>query len=185
MKIMIRIGLFILVVGVFYCLYMLNLTLDTFKNLAIILGVIVSLVVYITNSIYQYKQRISDNAIRYITLHDKLFENNFLKNNIQAMEDGSFERKSSDEKSFNRLLGEIEHLAFLTKMGVVSKSMNIYMFGWFAQHIQPVLTENERKNIYWEMAVEFLDDLKNDADSFSEKTKQERKEYFNTNHFFH
>lgn len=160
-------------------------TLQDYANFSVIWGVLIALVVYITNSFYQYKQRISDNAIRYMEVNTKLFEHEFLSKNIQAMEDGTFERKAEDEKSFNRLLVEIEHLALMSKRGVVSKSANVYMFGWFARHIQPVLTEKERNNVYWELAVEFLDDLKEEADDFYKKTKEQRQEYFEKNHFFH
>ena len=160
-------------------------TLQDYTNFSVIWGVIIALVVYITNSLYQYKQRISENAIRYMEVHTKLFENEFLSENIQAMEDGTFERTAEDEKSFNRLLGEIEHLALMSKSGVVSKTANIYMFGWFARHIQPVLTAEERNNVYWELVVEFLDELKEEADDFYKKTKEQRQEYFEKNHFFH
>ena len=167
------------------CIYRLGWTLDEYRNLAIISGVVIALIVYITNSYYQYKQRVSENALRYMELHEKLFENKFLKDNIQAMEKGELKRTEKDEQEFNRLLGDVEKLAFLTKTGVVSKTINIYMFGWFARHIQPLINKEERDNVYWEVAVEFLDDLKSDADDFYKKTKKERDKYFNKNHFFH
>jgi len=153
-------------------------TLQDYANFSVIWGVIIALVVYITNSTYQYKQRISENAIRYMEVHTKLFEHEFLSKNIQTMENGTFERNDEDEKSFNRLLGEIEHLALMSKSGVVSKTANVYMFGWFARHIQPALTAKERNNVYWELAVEFLDELKEEADDFYKKTKEQRQEYF-------
>ena len=176
--------LFILILGcTWYFIKPSNL--KDYADFSVIWGVIIALIVYITNSFYQYKQRISQNAIRYMEMHSKLFENDFLKNNIQAMESGTFKRKDDDEKEFNRLLGEIEHFALLSKHGVVSKTANIYMFGWFAKHLQPALTSKERNNVYWELAVEFLDDLKEEADDFYKKTKEEREEYFSKNHFFH
>jgi hypothetical protein len=163
-------------------------TLEEYRNIAVIAGVIIALIVYITNSYYQYKQRISENALRYIEVHEKLFGNRFLADNIQAMEEGTFRRDTNNqesEKAFNRLLGQIEHLALLVNHGVISKTANIYMFGWFASHLQPVLTANERNNVYWELAVHFLDNLKKDADDFYKKSKEERDKYFKKNHFFH
>lgn len=164
------------------------MTLDDYRNIAVIGGVIMALLVYITNSYYQYKQRVSENALRYIEVHEKLFQNEFLTSNIRAMDLGTFKRDTTDDKSetnFNRLLGEIEHLALLARHGVVSKSANVYMFGWFASKIQPVLTSEERNNVYWELAVQFLDDLKREADDFYKLSKDERKKYFQKNHFFH
>ncbi len=162
--------------------------IDYARNVSVIAGVVIALAVYITNSYFQYKQRISDNALRYIEAHEKLFKNEFLIKNIHAMERGTFQRDRTDpssELNFNRLLGEVEHLALLAKHGVVSKSANVYMFGWFASHIQPVLTSEERNHVYWELAVSFLDELKRDADDFYKLTKEQRTEYFQKNHFFH
>lgn len=178
-------GLLAGLVLVIFLIDYLDWPIEKYRNLSIVFGVIIALVVYITNSYFQYKQRISSNAIRYMELHSKLFENEFLKNNIQAMENGELKRTKNDEKDFNRLLGEVEQLAFLSKTGVVSKTINIYMFGWFARHIQPLINTKERENVYWEVAVEFLDELKKDADDFYKKNKEERKSYFNKNHFFH
>ena len=164
------------------------MSIEDYRNIAVIFGVVVALIVYITNSYYQYKQRVSDNALRYIAAHEKLFENEFLIENSQAMEDGTFKRDLNDKKakhSFDNLLGEIEHIAILAQHGVVSKSANVYMFGWFARHLQPVLTSEERNNIYWELAVRFLDDLKREADDFYKLSKEEREKYFRKNHFFH
>lgn len=165
-----------------------RMNLDDYKDMAIILGVIVSLIVYITNSYHQYKQRTSDNAIRYLDVHSKLFKNEFLKKNIKAMEDGSFKRDASDEKSeveFNKLLREIENLALLSENGVISKTANVYMFGWFASRIQPVLTSEERNNIYWELAVKFLDELRDESEDFYKLSKIKREEYLKKRHFFH
>ena len=53
------------------------MTLDDYRNIAVIGGVVIAVIVYITNSCYQYKQRVSDNALRYINVHDKLFHNEF------------------------------------------------------------------------------------------------------------
>lgn len=165
-----------------------NMGLEDYRNVAIIIGVMVALIVYITNSYYQYKQRISENAVRYLDIHSKLFENEFLRNNIKAMEDGEFKRDTADkesEKAFNRLLGEIEHLALLSKNGVISKTANVYMFGWFALHIQPVLTSEERNNVYWELAVKFLDELRDEAEDFYKLSKLKREKYLKKRHFFH
>jgi hypothetical protein len=163
-------------------------SIEEWRNIAVIAGVVISVIVYATNSFFQYKQRVSDNGLRYIDIHEKLFKNQFLIDNIQAMEQGTFKRDRTNEdseKSFNRLLGEIEHLALLAGHGVISKTANIYMFGWFARHIQPVITADERNNVYWELAVQFLDELKKDADDFYKKSKKERDEYFKKKHFFH
>lgn len=189
--VVITVGTFLLLVGT-YCLIERQ-GLENARNYSVIFGVLIALIVYVTNSYYQYKQRISDNAFRYIKVHNNLFDNEFLSKNIPAMEQAEREKSTfvrdlndaESEKNFNRLLGSIEHLALLSKHGVVSKSANIYMFGWFARHIQSVLTSEERNNVYWELAVKFLDELKQDADDFYRLPKEERARYFQKNHFFH
>jgi len=59
------------------------------------------------------------------------------------------------------------------------------MFGWAAQKIQPILTAKERDNVYWELAVQCLDELKDAADDFYKKKKAERQEYRRKDHFKH
>ena len=161
------------------------MTLEDYRNIAVISGVIVALIVYITNSYFQYKQRISENAMRCMDLHDKLFENKFLKCNLTAIENGMFERSESNEKDFVKLLADIEKLALLTRTGVVSKTIAVYMFEWFGEHIPKILTQEERDNVYWEVTVEYLEELKNESDDFRKKTKTQRNKYFRKNHFFH
>lgn len=185
------IATFLLLASTYYLIEQQGL--ENARNYSVIFGVLIAIIVYVTNSYYQYKQRISDNALRYIEVHKNLFNNEFLLRNIPAMEKAEKERSAfvrdlndaESEKNFNRLLGNIEDLALLSKHGVVSKSANIYMFGWFARHIQSVLTIEERNNVYWELAVKFLDELKQDADDFYNLSKDTRAKYFKKNHFFH
>jgi hypothetical protein len=157
-------------------------------SVATTLGVIIALVVYISNSKAQDRQRVVENVVRFQEAHARLFQNEFLSDNLQAMEEGTFARDLNDkemERHFSRLLGDIEYFALLQKAGAISRTMNVYMFGWFAQRIQPVLTSQERSNVYWQLAVEFLDEMKKEADEFSRVSPEERREYFQSNHFSH
>ncbi len=43
----------------------------------------------------------------------------------------------------------------------------------------------ERLRAVMYLAVEFLDELKDEAEDFYKKTKEERNTYFEKNHFFH
>ena len=104
----------------------------------------------------------------------------FLLESWRAFEKGTFKRDQNNEEmetQFSRLLGEIEHVALLEKAGAISKTLNIYMFGWWAQRLQPILTTQERNNIYWEVAVQYLDELKGEADDFYKLTQEERRKY--------
>ena len=166
----------------------MGLTLEDGRNIATIAGTAIALFVYITNSLQQRRQRRIENALRFLAVHQRLWQTPFLEKNLPAMEAGTFSRESWDaamENDFSRFLGDLEELALLLQSRVVSQQLSIYMFGWFAQKIQPILTAKERDNVYWELAVQCLDELKDAADDFYKKTKAERQEYHRRNHFKH
>lgn len=148
----------------------------------------IALGVYITNSIQQRRQRRVENALRFVAAHQRLWQTPFIAKNLHAMEAGTFSRSSwngATEDDFSKFLGDLEELALLLESGIVSQQLSIYMFGCVAQKVQPVLTAKERDNVYWELAVQCLDELKHAADDFYKKTKAERLEYHRRDHFRH
>jgi hypothetical protein len=166
----------------------MSLTLEDGRNIATIAGTAIALFVYITNSIQQRRQRRIENALRFLAVHQRLWKTPFVEKNLPAMEAGTFSRESWDEAmedDFSRFLGDLEELGLLLRCGAVSQQLSIYMFGWLAQRVQPVLAAKERDNVYWELAVQCLDELKDAADDFYKKTKAERQEYHRKDHFKH
>jgi flagellar biosynthesis regulator FlaF len=164
------------------------LTLEDGRNIATIMGTAIALGIYITNSIQQLRQRRVENALRFIAAHQRLWQTPFIAKNLHAMEAGAFSRTSWNEVAeddFSKFLGDLEELALLLQAGIVSQQLSIYMFGWVAQKIQPILTAKERDNVYWELAVQCLDELKDAADDFYKKTKAERQQYHGRDHFKH
>jgi hypothetical protein len=164
------------------------LTLEDGRNIATIFAALVALVVYVTNSVQQYRQRQLENVGRFLDAHRKLFQSKFLVQNWKAFEDGTYKRDLSNQQmegEFSRLLGEIEYFALLRRTRAISQTMSIYMFGWWAQRLQPLLTAEERNNVYWELAIEFLDEMKAAADDFYKMTKEQRADYFRYPHFRH
>lgn len=156
--------------------------------MATIAGTVVALTVYTTNSVQQRRQRRVENALRFIAAHQRLWQTPFIAKNLHAMEAGTFSRASwneATEDEFSKFLGDLEELALLLQSRIVSQRLSIYMFGWVAQKIQPLLTAKERDNVYWELAVQCLDELKDAADDFYKKTKAERQEYHRRDHFKH
>ena len=126
--------------------------------------------------------------LRFLTVHQTLWQTPFIEKNRRAMETGTFSRESWDdamEKDFSGFLGDLEEFALLQRSGAISQQLSIYMFGWFARKIQPILTAKERDNVYWELAVQCLDELKDAADDFYKKTKAERQQYHRSDHFNH
>jgi|RifCSPhighO2_12_1023870.scaffolds.fasta_scaffold00580_9 hypothetical protein len=55
------------------------------------------------------------------------------------------------------------------------------MFGWFAQKIQPHITNEERGNIFWELAVHYIDGLNKAADDYSKLPNEKREKYLRKN----
>jgi hypothetical protein len=164
-----------------------SLTLEELSHAATAIGVTVGLVTYITATRAQARQRRIDNAMRYWDCHAKLFApDGYCKLNVKAMEAGTFKREPNDlamETKFNELLSNCEHVALLQRTGVVPKSLDAYMFGWFAKQIFPALTDREKAEPYWEVAVEYIREAKLSAERLDTMPKEERSAYLKKNHF--
>jgi len=156
-------------------------TIADYKDLATIIGIVVAVITYITNSYFQFRNKRIENLKRYFDAHDNLFEKDgFILSNIRAFEAGTYKRDIENEemeKKFNRFLGDVEKIAFLTSHNAVPLTVQAYMFGWFAQKIQPHITANERSNLFWELAVHYLDELKKSADDYAARPNGEREKY--------
>lgn len=152
-----------------------------------IVGVVAALAVYVANSKAQARQRSIDNAMRYWDAHSRLFEaGSYLTVVVQDMEAGTYKRDMADkalELKFNRFLGNIEHIALLQNAGGVPKSINAYMLGWFCKQIYPQITDAEKANRYWEIAVDFIEEIKKEAEQLDDFGKVQRLEYLRKNHF--
>jgi hypothetical protein len=157
------------------------MTLEECTQITTIVGVIVAVVTYVTTSKAQSKQRSIDNAIRYWDCHSGLFSpDSYIHANLKAMEAGTYNRDESDsemELKFHALLSTCEHIVLLQKAGGLPKSINAYMFGWFAKKIYPVLTDHEKAEPYWELAVDFLKETKLEAEKLDAMSKKERLAY--------
>ena len=165
------------------------MTLSDARDIFTIIGVVIAVLVYITNSYFQFRNRRIENIQRFLDAHDRLFdEDDYIMSNIKEMESGTYKRELTNKEmeiKFNRLLANIERVALLTNNKAVSKTIQVYMFGWFAQRIQPQLTNDERNNIYWELAIRYLDEMKTAADDYVKKDSTQRTEYWKKRHFSH
>lgn len=152
--------------------------LDTIRTVIMGLGTSVALITYITNSINNYRNKNIENIDRFLKAHDELLKDDgYIMSNLKEMEAGTFKRDQSDEemeKKFNRLLGGIEDLALLTSHKAVPTSIQVYMFGWFAKKIQPELTNEEKTNLFWELAVSYIDELVKATNDYEKLTTEER-----------
>ncbi|QWV93735.1 hypothetical protein KP004_00660 [Geomonas oryzisoli] len=165
----------------------LGLALEEWAHIATSGGVVIAVITYVTSTLANKRQRSIDNAIRYWDCHGKLFApNGYIRSNVKAMEAGTYNRDLSDiemEVKFNEFLSNCEHVALLQKAGGVPKTINAYMMGWFAKKIFPELTDREKAEPYWEIAVDFLRETKLEAERLDTFPKEKRIAYLKKNHF--
>lgn len=156
------------------------------KDVVMTLSVLLALWVYFTNTKNYQRQLTADNALRFIAAHQKLVDTKFLSENRDKLESGAFHRdtpNAEEDKKFIELLRAFEQIALLQKAKAIPESANTYMFGWIAQKIEPILTQDERDDDYWVVAVEFIKNMKSLADDLDKKTKIERVQYFQNINF--
>lgn len=161
------------------------MTLADWKDVATIIGIVIAVLTYLTNSYFQFRNKGIENLKRYFDAHDTLFDaDGFIMANINDFEAGTYKRDTTDkdmEKKLNRFLGDVEKIAHLTSHGAVPTTVQVYMFGWFAQKIQPHLTNGERGNIFWELAIHYIDELAKAADDYSKFPNEKREKYLQKN----
>jgi len=165
----------------------LGITIEDWAYIATITSVLGAAVAFALNVKSQIRQRSIDSCIRYVGYHERLFyEGGYLRANVAAMEAGTFKRDESNaemEKTFREMLSEFERLALLHKAGGAPESINAYMLGYFAKHIYPVLSNREKAEPYWELAVEFICETKKAAERFDALSKEKRLKFIMKNHF--
>ena len=163
----------------------MEMTLSQWKDIAIISGIVVSVLTYVTNSYFQSRNKNIENLKRYFDAHDNLFdEDGFIMSNIKELEAGTYKRDLENKEmeiKFNRFLGDVEKIAYLTSHKAVPVTVQVYMFGWFAQRIQPELTNSERNNAFWELAIHYIDELKKAADDYTKLETKKREKYLMKN----
>lgn len=161
------------------------MTLSDWKDVATIVGIVIAVLTYLTNSYFQFRNKRIENLKRYFDAHDQLFDaDDFIMANIKELEAGTYKRDPTDkdmEKKFNRFLGDVEKIAYLTSHGAVPTTVQVYMFGWFAQKVHPHLTNGERNNIFWELAIHYIDELKKAADDYTKLPNEKREQYLKKN----
>ena len=164
-----------------------GVTLEEWSYIATTLGVVIAVVTYVNATRAQARQRAIDNAMRYWDCHEKLLTTDgYIRSNVKAMEAGTYKRNLSDvamELKFNVFLSNCEHIALLQKAGGVPKTINAYMMGWFAKKIYPELSDREKAEPYWEIAIDFIRETKLEAERLDALPKDERIAYLKKNHF--
>lgn len=168
-------------------------SLGFIKDWATVIGVIIALVTYVTNSMAQRRQRIIENVSRFNEAHLSLYkEGKFLHEKYEFMDEDvnglptlKLNRDDPNELTmFHEFLGEIEHFAILQTIGAISKNGNAYFFGWYAKQIKPLIDE-ERPEPFWQVAVKFIDEMAAEGERFTRMSPDEQATYLSTQIFNH
>ena len=158
------------------------MTSDELRNYATVLAALVALAVFLINSILLRRNRRIENFARFIEAHDRLFQRDgYIIRNIAAIDRDDLKRDMADEQMealFQMMLIEIEHLAILANNNAVPRHTQVYMFGWYAQRILKVISEKERTNMSWELALHYLDQLAKDTALYQSLTTGQRRRYW-------
>jgi hypothetical protein len=155
---------------------------EELRNWATVVAASVALLVFLANSFVMVRNRRIENLSRFIASHRQLFQpDGYIAANLTAMEAGQLARDADDdamEAKFHLMLIEIEHLALLANNSAVPRPTQVYMFGWYATHIQRVVSQHERENMSWELALGYLDALVLDTARYQELTPAERERFW-------
>jgi len=155
---------------------------DELRNWATVVAAMVALLVFLVNSFLLIRNRRLENVSRFIETHRHLFEpDGYLAHNLIAMESGTLKRDLSDlrmEARFHLMLVEIERLAILANNQAVPRHTQVYMFGSYTRPILAVLTEQDRNNMFWELALGYLDGLARDTAAYEKLSRQERERFW-------
>lgn len=169
-----------------------NDPISKLKDCATILGVLIAIITYVTNSLAQWRQRTIDNARLFNEAHLSLFEKGkFLHEFYKDMDENenglpilTINRENKDSMNmFHEFLGEIEHFSMLQEIGAISKNGNAYFFGWYAKQIKPLL-DKERIEPFWQVAVKFIDEMASEGERFNRMPLSKQTKYLSAKKMF-
>lgn len=152
------------------------------RNWATVVAASVALLVFVVNSLLLLRNRRIENLGRFIESHRELFlPDGYIVANLTAMQGNKLVRDAGDEvmeAKFHLMLVEIEHLALLANNHAVPRPTQVYMFGWYATQIHRVITDRERQNMSWELALGYLDALVQDTARYLQLTRAQRERFW-------
>ncbi len=151
------------------------------QNYASIAAAFIALLVFIVNSYSQFRNRRLENLSRFFDVHRRLFApGGYLEKHLDAFVAGTMRRVPEDpvsEADFHTMMLEVERLAILANNNAVPESTQVYMFGWYAQRINKLISEKERQEVFWELALSYLQRLASLADEYERTTAERRKRF--------
>ncbi len=158
------------------------LTSSELRDYATVVTATVALLVFFANTVSQVRNRRIENVARFNQVHQRLFApDGYLGRNVVAIENGTMIRDRGDaamEARFHLMLLEIERLAVLANNQAVPRSTQVYLFGSYAAHILRLLTEEEERSMFWELAVGYLKRISADTERYQKLAPAEREAFW-------
>ncbi len=153
------------------------------RDYATIVAACVALLVFLVNSFLHTRNERIENVSRFIESHRRLFApNGFLASNLKDIDADELKRDRSDAAmgaKFHRMLVEIEYLAILANNMAVPRSTQVYMFGWYTRKIMAIVSDDERNNISWELALAYMERLAKDSENYERLPVEQRRKFWN------
>ena len=154
------------------------MTSSDLRDYATVTAAITALLVFAFNSHIQRRNQRIENLARFFEVHRRLLAvEGFLMKHFAAIEAGTFVRDPNDEdneRKFHVLLLQVEQLAILAHNRAVPESTQVYMFGLYASHLCKLLTERDHENMFWELAISYLQRLSELTTEYRCMTPRER-----------
>lgn len=155
---------------------------SVFRDYATVVAASVALLVFIVNSFLHTRNERIENVARFIESHRQLFATDgFLASNLSDIDRNELKRDRNNavmEAKFHRMLIEIEYLAILANNKAVPRSTQVYMFGYYARKILAIISEDERNNISWELALAYMDKLAKDSTEYEQLPVEKRRKFW-------
>jgi hypothetical protein len=139
------------------------MSLEVFKDIATILGVVIGLFVFI-KGILEYKQQGSQKrAEQFLQMRKRLKENDTFKHIAELLEKDDTELTNVPFKDKRDFLGLFEEVAIMMNSKLIKKEVAHYMFGYYA--IKCWDSKNfwntaNRDSIYWKLFKNFVIEMK-------------------------
>lgn len=154
------------------------MTSSELRDYATVTAAITAVLVFAFNSRVQRRNRVIENLARFFEVHRRMLAmDGFLMKNFAALQVGNYVRDPTDEdneRRFHVLLLHVEQLAILANNRAVPESTQVYMFGLNARQLLGVLTERDRENMFWELAISYLHRLAELTAEYERMTPAER-----------
>lgn len=158
------------------------MTSSELRDYATVVAASVALLVFIVNVLSQARARRLDDMMRFNLLHQALFApDGYLGRHLAQIEAGRMVRDRGDvsmEAKFQLMLLDIERMAILANIKAIPRATQVYMLGSYAPHILKLLTEDERRSMFWELAISYLERIARDSEQYAKLPRKERRRFW-------